>query len=628
MKYRPDIDGLRAIAVGAVVLYHAGLTSFGGGFVGVDIFFVISGYLISSILINDLNSGGISIIRFYVRRIRRIFPAFYFIVLTSGAVAWMTMLPGEFTRFGESVIAASLFVSNLYFFTESGYFDALAQSKPLLHTWSLAVEEQFYIVFPFFLKFLKCDRKTRILVLAACAVFLFALCARETAINQKMAFYMAPFRGWEFLMGALIADKAIPLPRSRVLIEFLAVAASGLLIWSIVTFSDQTPFPGFAAFAPCLGAAALIYTGTQAPTMVGRLLGSPLPRGLGLISYSLYLWHWPIFVFAGVRGVAIGSPHSTAGLIALALLLSALSWRFVEQPFRRHDPAGGVRAPFLAGWLVSAAVVCFGLVVVGTNGVPTRFSPQVRQVEQARLDSSPDRGKCHASRANPIAFSDKCRYGAPSVEPSLAIWGDSFAVELAIPLGEKARSLGKSILFVSYSGCPPTIGVFASSTPDCEAHNLNILENLARGGAMETVILIADHRSHFARFGAAYLEGLARVADSLAEAGKKVVVNWPIPAPPGDVPTLLARRALAGLDPAGLEIDEAAFNAENREVLMFLDRLVRRPNVSGARPGDYLCVDGRCRTVANGRVLYFDGSHLSLQGAALAADAFRGAFER
>ena len=298
ISYRPDIDGLRAIAVVSVILFH--LNALRGGFVGVDIFFVISGFLITSLLWKEIQATGtVSLIGFYDRRIRRIFPALFAMFAVSWVVGFLYLFPNEFTAFARSMLAALLSVANLFFWRESGYFAAAASTKPLLHTWSLGVEEQFYVLFPPLLALLyKLSARRLKLSLTVLALLSFALCVALTRSSPDAAFYLPVTRAWQLLFGSLLALNDLAVLRHRLWRN--AAALLGLLIlgYTLLRFSSATPFPGYMALLPTLAAALLIAAGTKGKTLVGRVLSFKPFVFVGLISYSLYLWHWPLIVFA------------------------------------------------------------------------------------------------------------------------------------------------------------------------------------------------------------------------------------------------------------------------------------------------------------------------------------------
>lgn len=360
MQHRHEIDGLRAIAVIPVILFHAGFTVFSGGYVGVDVFFVISGYLITSIIISELESGSFSILRFYERRARRILPALFFVVLACIPLAWIWMIPSQFKEFADSIMAVTVFASNILFWRESGYFAAEAGEKPLLHTWSLAVEEQYYMLFPLLLIGLwRFGRNPVFYVILGMSAISLAASEWGWRNEPEANFYLAPTRAWELLAGSLAAFLQVGRPvRSH---NLLSVLGLGLIVFSIFYFDEDTPFPSAYALAPVVGTILVIRFGTSG-TWVARLLSLKAFVGVGLISYSAYLWHQPLFAFARIRHLDEPSQLVMSALAILSLILAYFSWRFVEQPFRRKSGilVGSRAKLFSLVGVCSVALLAFG----------------------------------------------------------------------------------------------------------------------------------------------------------------------------------------------------------------------------------------------------------------------------
>ena len=332
MKYRTEIDGLRALAVVPVILFHAGFDLFSGGFIGVDVFFVISGYLITTILIEDIEHKRFSILSFYERRARRILPALFFVMLICIPFAWMWMLPSQMKDFSQSLVAVSLFASNILFWRESGYFGPAVEKKPLIHTWSLAVEEQYYVLFPIFLILAWRFGKNRvfwmIVVMAAISLLLSEWGWRNKASAN---FYLAPTRAWELFAGSIAAF--IVQKQGVRKNNFLALLGLSAIIFSTFAYDKSTPFPSVYTLVPVLGAFLLILF-AEKETLTAKLLGTKVFVSIGLISYSAYLWHQPLFAFARIRMFDQPSLLLMLVLSMSSLLLAYLSWKYIEQKFR------------------------------------------------------------------------------------------------------------------------------------------------------------------------------------------------------------------------------------------------------------------------------------------------------
>ena len=337
MKYRQEIDGLRAIAIIPVILFHAGFEFFSGGFVGVDIFFVISGYLITTILISDIEKDKFSLITFYERRARRILPALFVVMLFSLIAAWLLFLPSDMKDFFQSLVAVSAFSSNILFWTESGYFDTATELKPLLHTWSLAVEEQFYLFFPLFLIFTwKFGKKNVVIILTFIAIVSLFLAEWGSQNKPSATFYLLPTRCWELLIGSLAAFYLSSFNSynfNNSVREIGGFFGLGLITYSILVFDKNTPFPSIYALLPTIGTLLIILFATQ-KTLIGALIGNKFFVSIGLISYSAYLWHQPIFAFARYNSVDKLGAYTFFFLIFITFILAYLSWKFIESPFR------------------------------------------------------------------------------------------------------------------------------------------------------------------------------------------------------------------------------------------------------------------------------------------------------
>jgi len=385
MHYRPEIDGLRAIAVASVILFHAGFAVFSGGFVGDDVFFVISGFLITSIIVEELKAGPFSLLRFYERRARRILPALFVVMAACVPFAYSLLSPDDLKDFAQSLAAIALFCSNVLFWGESGYFDTQAELKPLLHTWSLAVEEQFYVVYPLLL--LAAWRLGRNCLLAMIGVIsVVSLCTSVVEVRDypTAAFYLLPSRAWQLLVGAItafatgqwkrVADRS---PSGRLAGEAVGWGGLAMILTALFTFDERTPFPGLNAALPTLGTALVLLAATER-TQVGRVLAWRPLVGLGLISYSAYLWHQPLFAFTKHALLADLPTGLAIVLCALTLVLAMLSWRYIEQPFRDRSVVsrGAVFALSAAGMMC-----CVGLGFVGH-----RLSDRITEVRLRGVD--------------------------------------------------------------------------------------------------------------------------------------------------------------------------------------------------------------------------------------------------
>lgn len=519
MRYRREIDGLRAIAVLPVILFHGGISSFSGGYVGVDVFFVISGYLITTLIINDLLHDKFSIWEFYERRARRILPALFVVMLACVPFAMNWMIPSQRKDFFESLIAVNLFASNWLFWSEDDYFGLASELKPLLHTWSLAVEEQFYIVFPLFLIFTM--RKSRRLPwwpLIGIVLLSFILCVWAVRIQPTSAFYLPVFRVWELGAGALVAFFLIKAPGTRSEIG----ASFGLfaLILSIFVLKPETAFPSEWALLPVLGTCAIILFAQQG-TVVARLLSLRPIVFIGLISYSAYLWHQPIFAFAQIK-LGVISPILTTGLIATTFIFSILSWRFVEQPVRnigKRQTPNATHACLASrnGVFITSAIGMGAFMILGKWGnVNDGFSGSFDRVNVAGYDWDNKRLQQHSWALLRVDNGHRNATGDPNdnlaqftdpARPNFLLIGNSHAKDLYNAFAHNPR-LDSDVEIARY-------GVQMEDL----AHSDNIFWTSPNYVAADTVFL-----STYYRRNSADLDATADIINRMQADAKQVVV--------------------------------------------------------------------------------------------------------
>jgi peptidoglycan/LPS O-acetylase OafA/YrhL len=383
MDYRREVDGLRAVAVLAVMFFHAGFAQVSGGFVGVDVFFVISGYLITSLIQSERAQGRFSLAGFYERRARRILPALFCVLGACVPFAWLWLLPDQLKDFSNSLVRVLVFLSNVYFARDTGYFAAPAEEKPLLHTWSLAVEEQYYLAFPLLLALLaRFGKRPLAGALALLALASLAFAVHESGVRPEKAFFDTRGRVWELLIGALLAlgPASRGLRAARPVRELGSALGLGAILWAALRFDANTPSPSAYMLLPTLGTALLLLFASPG-TLVGRLLGSKPVVAIGLISYSAYLWHQPLLAFARVRSLTLLSALERLSLVLAALALAAVSWRLVEQPFR--DRQRVARRSLVRAALVTAAVLlAIGLAGKATHGFEARYAQRWQAIQQ------------------------------------------------------------------------------------------------------------------------------------------------------------------------------------------------------------------------------------------------------
>lgn len=641
--YRRDIDGLRALAVVPVVLFHAGVPWIGGGFIGVDVFFVISGFLITSIIAGEMEAGTFSILKFYERRIRRIVPALVVVTAASCILAWLYFMPVELEAFGWSVAAAMLSASNFLFWRSVGYFDAGFEFSPLLHTWSLAVEEQFYVVFPLLLLALKRWQATRLkIILWSLAAVSFVISAWLAASGSSTGFYMLWPRAWELLLGSLVALGAVPAVTNARLRQLLQGLGLLLIVVPVFLYTRETPFPGVAALPPCLGAAFLIHAGGGSPSWPQRLLANPVMAGIGLISYSLYLWHWPLIVFATYATGRELDAAGIAGVIGVSTIASILTWRFVEQPFRRRKVMSANTVYRLAGAGV-AACTGFGVTVALASGVPQRLPDKVRIIyDEGRVITRFAESACFIFEEVGVTVDDiregrTCSLGVGGDLPlSFILWGDSHAAALAPGIDHAAKAANRRGLFIGHGSCPPLIGYQRSERARHVACKLTTAATLELVAAKKIPLVIMTSRWPRYVNGANYgnegpffnplypiavddkseiiAERLDATLEALTAAGAKAIIMSDVPEVGYDVPYVLARAAWQNRT---VDIKPRMDRVQFRQgpSLRLLEAAAKAHGARLIVPLDVLCGAQSCLVEKNGKLLYTDEDHLSVAGA-------------
>ncbi|WP_448506487.1 acyltransferase family protein [Immundisolibacter sp.] len=636
---------MRALAVMPVLFFHAGL-GFPGGFVGVDVFFVISGYLITRLLTVEMTERRFSLFRFYERRIRRIFPALFTVLMASTVVTWFIFMPPEFELFGQSMALAAIFASNIGFWQEAGYFDTVAQFKPLLHTWSLGIEEQFYVLFPLLLAGLYRGMPTRRRLVIGCmtvASFLFSVVWVHVAPNG--AFFLLPARFWELGVGCLLAlaPASFELRTSHA----VAICAAGLLLIGMAVFglSEHTPFPGMAALLPCIGTVLVIMAG-RTRNAVSCALGSRPLVLVGLVSYSLYLWHWPIIVFAQYRLGHLLSAFEAILAIVASFALAALSWRFIEQPARQRHFLAERRALFGAAAVMMVAVVSAGLAIQAQEGLPGRLPAAIQKIYAQKQDRSPFlRANCFADSSDKGVDSESvrpgvnCPMGAPGPDhTTFLVWGDSHAAAMAPAIDLAAKRFNQRGLFVGRAGCPPLLHYDTTSSHGqkreaCRDQNDATMQ-LIKDQNIRLVFLLARWPREVlgAQNGAegpfydpavpyATVDRSGQVAaaldstvGALTALGIRVVLVMDVPEPGYDVPLSLARAALRGRAPQ-VNPTRASVDARQELARQILQQVAIKWGAHLVDPTPAFCDRDFCHVEGGGVSRYTDADHLTRSAA-------------
>ncbi|MEE4250589.1 MAG: acyltransferase family protein [Alcanivoracaceae bacterium] len=660
LKYRAEIDGLRAVAVVPVILFHAGLGLFSGGYVGVDVFFVISGYLITSIILGEQQNGRFSLSGFYERRARRILPALFAVVFACLPFAWLLLTPDELRSFSRSIIGVSTFTSNFHFWGESGYFDTDAELKPLLHTWSLAVEEQYYILFPLLLMFLhRFGRKAIPAILIVLALASFALAELGAVYQSAAAFFLLPARAWELLAGSLCAlylrRTPEPLAGLAGLQSTLALTGLGMILASVVLLDGDTPFPGVYA-VPTIVGTVLVICFAHSGNLGGRLLALRPVVLAGLISYSAYLWHHPLFAFT--RHAHTGEPDELVmiGLAMLSMLLAYLSWRFVEAPFRDRKRFCRKQIWKFSGYGILLFIV-IGLVGYAAEGFPERLTEKQRIIYEISRDNASRVRACREFLPEKGLRYDQC-VPKGDFDARVLVFGDSHANALVRGLDKLLDSGRIGVTQFTNSACQPIAGVSRDGRVDrCSLLNDAILDYVLGDGPEQIIVMagrwpLAFEGSRFdngegglekGRSAAAYplgedsrMDEVARrqsVAEKVHEqvnallsSGKHVVLVYPVPEAGWHVPNLMLKHGMEEFPPDFASTRHQRFVERAGPVMAVLDDIGEHPRLHRVRPHEWLCdhdVPGRCITQREGIPLYKDDHHLSLHGSVEVAERIR-----
>ena len=694
--YRPHIDGLRAIAIIAVVLYHAHFLRMTGGFVGVDIFFVISGFLITSIIVRDIKLGTFSLLGFWERRVRRIIPALFVVMMISTVVASViTLYPPDYANFANAIIAQSVFSSNMFFMVTDNYFDQPSQYSPLLHTWTLSVEEQFYVLFPFVIMFciwfasrykkyrpiileqnlahVWAGERLTILSVLILGIISFGLNVWLVNVTPgtsfaipfvphalfggatfaSAGFYILPTRIWEFTFGVLLALYT-PKIQSKAFAEILGITGLTAIAISIFCFNDTTPFPGIAALMPTLGAVAVILANERYASMSGRILSFPILVWIGLISYSLYLWHWPLLVFAHII-----LPHTALWttllvIITLAVVLSWFSYRYVETPFRRKTIFASQTMTFVGGFI---AMVTVALTAYASHRFivekPKTLSIAAQKILTV-LDSTTARaGMCFQSAGDTGHYAGLCRIGNNTrSKPDFVLLGDSHAdadVPLFVSLG---WTYGVQGSVFAAGDCIPILGV--TQVPEvggCTEQNTKAMEYI-RDQHIKHIFLVArwsyyvtggQTRSHRPLLTDAatssqtpqesqkiFATHLTRMVSELTTEGRDVYIVKQVPEQFAYNPREAFYHALHRDIDIGVEgvttKDNDMYQTLANEVI---DSLVNVPHVHIINPASVFCVDGaRCALENKDHLYYRDENHLSVAGTMIQEPLFESFFKQ
>jgi peptidoglycan/LPS O-acetylase OafA/YrhL len=626
-RYRPDIDGLRALAILPVIFFHADLGCT-GGFVGVDVFFVISGFLITSLILKEINEDAFSLVMFWERRIRRILPALFVVVFATLVAGWFLYLPEDFNLVGKSVVAQAFLMSNVFFWRQSGYFAPGVDTKPLLHTWSLAVEEQFYVLFPLLLVFLaRRNRSSIARTILWLGIVSFALSVVGSYYKERSAFYLLPTRAWELMIGAFLAampGRRLSNPRLN---ETAGLSGLGLILYSAFFYTRETRFPGLAAIPPCLGAALIIFSGGTKPTLISRVLALKPVVFIGLISYSLYLWHWPLLIFTKYSSTETQSWKLRVALLMVSVALAVASWKWIETPFRKRLLCPRRPQVFALAGCSMLTLLIFGGVVFLKHGISARLPAQAVIYYNSRTNYA-FRNEITPQQAAAGQFAE---LGAqsPNQPIKILLWGDSHAMSLAPVLDELCRRHSVRGVEATHSSTAPILdydshydafGLHEKSF----AFSQSIVDFISQRH-IKTVI-IAAYWNQYKPTDLVDVR-LVKTIRTIMALNASVYVVKDVPLPNFNVPRLSALTVMHHGDPARLVgTSPDKYDADNHDYESIFNHVSKIGATVLDTPMYFLNTNGLYDVFRNDKVLYFDDNHLTVEGSKLLVPMFEPLF--
>lgn len=648
IKYRPDIDGLRAIAVISVILFHANLPNFNGGFIGVDIFFVISGYLIGSIIFTGLDSGTFSFSDFYLKRVKRIFPSLIVVLIATYLLGLLFLFPDELTQLGRHLVAGVGFFSNLQLWSEVGYFDNSSDKKPLLHLWSLAIEEQFYIFAPLlfyaFSKYLKKALPYFIFLLITIS-FYYSVWTLKLDITKS--FYSPLSRFWEILIGCQLAifEKRvnlkfqIPELLKTALSTVVSILAFYFLYKGITQFDKKTAFPGINALIPTLATCAIIFTGKNS-YLNKWVLGSKPFVYIGKISYPMYLWHWMFFSFFTILSPVEMSLKYKALFIALTFILGDLTFRLIEKPLRFNPKINSkVQAQALIASMIFIGAI--GGFTEYSEGLSSRFNDRVIKPQLRTFSSVNFENEKICKEKFPFAKDFYCGLSNPNLPPSVMVLGDSHSRHFFHGLKEYYQLKNQSIVSFGKGGCPPFLDVTVSTDIEkdlkCNVISKSALSFAQQDPGIKTIILAAafekyttnpliplNERLKGKSNDEIFEKSFEEMLLSLSKLDKRIVVLLQIPQLQYDPKTCLNRL----IDPFNkiannCQVEQAEVNLKFKSYISIIEKIKRKiPTVEFFSTEEKLCDKGICKAVVNKSLLYSDDFHLNMEGSLYFSNKF------
>lgn len=665
LTYRREIDGLRAIAVLPVIFFHAGFSTFSGGFIGVDVFFVISGFLITSIILAEKERGKFTLLNFYERRARRILPALFLVTFSCIVAAWFILTPQDLAQFSKSLIAVPVFSSNILFWLESGYFDQANELKPLLHTWSLGVEEQFYFFFPLLVLIVWKFKKNKLLCTLSLTAFISLILSCWGAFTRpEPTFYLLPTRIWELMVGGLVSififQKKVyyqQLTSSHTKNEILAACGLLLIIYGVFAFDQSLPFPGVYALVPTVGT-ALVILFTSSNTLTGKILGSNILVGLGLISYSSYLWHQPLFAFTRHQIPERINNVLLSLLIVIAIFLAYFSWKYVEKPFRTLRIVRGktILIFSLSGSIAIIVIGIFGLIF---KGFSYRDPPNITWPDLSKKISVIG-SVCKQNEINEDSRFNLCYFGDLTSNNIVGLYGDSHALAVSYQLAQelKVRNL-KGVLLRPPSGCQvdPNVRIKGREGKNdyCSESFLSIVDYIKENVGI-TILLSrwtfrlypidgkvdsltfnngegGSESENLRQYGVIMDDGtldysgekksfsLKGMVSAFVKTGTSVILMYPIPEVGWNIYRENYLHYSTQKNPlSNLSIDYSLYKKRNAFVTEIFDEIQDASNLYKVRPDSVFCntfLENRCAAQLGGIPFYLDDDHLSDQGTSL-----------
>lgn len=647
MEYRPDIDGLRAVSVISVLLFHAHFFAFAGGYVGVDVFFVISGYLITGIVMKEIEAERFSIAGFYERRIRRLLPSLAAVLAATWLFCFLFFLPDDFISFSKSLFTTIFFGSNWFFLSEAGYFDAPSLTKPLLHTWSLAIEEQFYLFFPLALWITMRGKSLNHVTLSVailCGSLLFSYQLVAEGLTEH-AFFNSFGRFWELMLGALIAQGVIRLPDNPAIANSARVVGLGLILYAVFGFSADTPFPGLMALIPVVGAALIIAARPSPnPDFIQAALSHPVTVYIGKISYPLYLWHWPIYVAIWMYFVDAGPAHMIAGML-VAGVFSALCYHFLEIPIRHRRYIRSSAKAFASAGALAGVAIPLAVFAVATSGWPSRLPMEELKLAMAgRHDHNPDRRYCYERTVEQFQNGDFCMVGPEKEQIDFVVWGDSHVDAWMPAFKALAERYGLRGAIAGHGGCPPIPGVERVNLSNCSLYAAATVRYIAkkdipnvfmvarwslypsgwhpdspegRDAKANPFLKISSQTSNEQtreRSEQVFSSQFPKTVAALSRSTKVYIVGQ-APEQMVWVPTVLTQNIQFRRDSSDLWIKRDAHERRQAFVTRIFQQLEAKKYATFIDPTDLFCSSGTCIVEHESKPLYYDDDHLNYTGA-------------